>query len=120
MDRKTLGIVIAISGLFIACALLIVQNINLRTQLQIENNSLAQNTANHNILNFTQAFVDKVLNAKGDVSFDDRLQLENMVRGLNDNAILTAWNTFVNSQTPAEAQQTVKNLLTILVHKIAV
>jgi hypothetical protein len=52
------------------------------------------------------------------VSFDDRLQLENMVRDLKDDAILAEWNKFVNSQTSAEAQGEVKNLLDILVLKI--
>lgn len=120
MERKTLLAAILICVLIAAFAVLMVQNINLQTQLSIENANLAQNVKNHEILNFTQEFIDKVLDAKGEVSFDDRLQLENMVRGLNDSAILAVWSTFVNSQTPAAAQQAVKDLLTLLIHKIAI
>ena len=120
MGRKTLLTVVLICVLIAAFAVLAVQNINLQTQLRIENANLAQNVQNHQILNFAQAFIDKVLNAKGEVSFDDRLQLETMVRGLNDSSILAAWNTFVNSQTSVEAQQAVKDLLSLLVHKLAI
>jgi len=116
MGRKIL-IIALICVFIVAFALLMVQNVNLQAQLRMENARLAQNVESHQILNFTQAFIDKVLNAKGEVSFDDRLQLENMVRSLNDSAILTAWNAFVNSQTPAGAQQAVKDLLVLSCRK---
>ncbi len=79
-----------------------------------------ERTVNDKVLSFTKLFIEKVLKAKGEVSFEDRLQLENMVRDLKDNEILTAWNTFVDSKTEHDAQEGVKSLLTILVNKIKI
>ena len=85
--------------------------------------SVAQQIANDRITNdkvlsFDRLFIEKVLNAKGEVSFNDRLQLENAVRDLHDDAILTAWNAFVNSKTQQDAQDAVRSILTILATKI--
>ena len=73
---------------------------------------------NSKVVDFAGLFVDKVLKAEKEVSFDDRLQLENAVRDLKDSDILAAWNAFVASKSQEEAQSAVKNLLSILVHKI--
>ena len=75
---------------------------------------------NVKILDFAGLFVDKVLKATTEVSFNDRLQLENTVRSLNDQDILDAWGTFVNSTSQDEAQSAVKNLLGILVKEARV
>ena len=74
---------------------------------------------NEKILNFTRLFIDIVLNAQKEVSFEDRLKLENAVRDLNDKAVLDQWQKFTESQTENQAQQEVKNLLDLLVKKIA-
>jgi len=76
---------------------------------------IQQNSAK--IVNFTKLFIEKVLKAEKEVSFEDRLQLENAVRDLNDNEILTQWEKFTNSKTEPEAQEAVKNLLELLVLK---
>jgi len=74
---------------------------------------------NEKNLNFTKLFIDKVLKAEGEVSFEDRLQLENSVRNLEDEQILTYWNNFVESKTPEEAQNEGRNLLDALIKKIS-
>ena len=75
---------------------------------------------NEEILNFTSLFIAKVLKAEGEVNFETRLNLENAVRNLGDNEILTQWQKFIGSQAEAEAQTEVKNLLEMLVSKIKV
>ena len=77
-------------------------------------------TVSDKILSFDRLFIEKVRKAKGEVSFNDRLQLENSVRDLNDNQILTAWNTFVNSRSQNDAQEAVRTLLDILAQKIKI
>ena len=77
-----------------------------------------QRTVNDKVLVFTKLFIEKVLKAKSEVNFEDRLQLENMVRDLKDDAILKDWNAFVGSKTELEAQNGVKELLTELANKI--
>ena len=70
------------------------------------------------IVNFTGLFIEKVLKAEKEVSFEDRLRLENAVRDLNDGEVLVQWEKFVDSKTEIEAQNAVKNLLSLLVSKI--
>ena len=74
---------------------------------------------NERVLTFTSLFIDKVLKSEGEVSFEDRLTLENAVRALEDEAILNQWQKFVESKTEEEAQREVKDLLKILVNKIS-
>lgn len=70
------------------------------------------------VLQFTNLFIEKVLKAQTEVSFKDRLKLENSVRDLNDPEILVQWQKFTASQTEQDAQKEVKNLLELLVKKI--
>lgn len=79
---------------------------------------VAKQQTNGKIVNFLNLFIQKVLEANSDISFDDRLQLENEVRSLNDQQILGQWDKFVNSKTVEDAQLQVKNLLQLLVSKI--
>jgi hypothetical protein len=46
--------------------------------------------------------------------------LENAVRNLNDENILSQWQKFTESKTEAGAQEEVKNLLEILVGKVRI
>lgn len=92
---------------------------------QHQNLVIAQNTAStfqydQKVLNFTKLFITKVLKADGEVSFDDRLQLENSVRAINDKTIFDQWQKFINAKTALEAQIEVKNLLEILIDKISI
>lgn len=73
---------------------------------------------NTNVVVFTQALIEKVLKSTSPVDFETRLSLENMVRNLNDKAILDEWNNFVNSSDSNQAQIEIKSLLDLLVKKI--
>lgn len=68
-------------------------------------------------LEFTKLFIQKVINATGEISFDTRLELENAVRSLNDKEVLNQWNAFVSSKTEEEAQENTKLLLNVLMKK---
>jgi len=70
------------------------------------------------IIKFNQLFVDKVLRAEGEISFDTRLELENKVRELKDAEVLEKWNSFVNAATETDAQKSVKALLGLLAQRM--
>lgn len=67
---------------------------------------------------FLNFFIEKVLNSETEVSFEDRLKLENMVRDLNDERILLIWNKFTGAETSEDVQKYCKQLLTALTEKI--
>ena len=70
------------------------------------------------ILNFENLFINKVLKSQGEVSYQDRLKLENAVASIGDSYITSQWQTFLASKTEAEAQQNVLNLLNTFVQRI--
>jgi hypothetical protein len=70
------------------------------------------------VLAFLQLFVEKVLQAEEEVSFNDRLLLENAVRGLEDDQIMVKWQAFVDSKTPQQSQDNLKDLLEVLVKSV--
>lgn len=73
---------------------------------------------NQKIINFSEMFIKKVLQADKEVDFETRLSLENAVRDLKDPEVMTEWQNFTASKTEADAQNSVKKLLGILVSKI--
>jgi len=89
-----------------------------KKQFQEEQSRIEVQKLNGEILQFTQLFVEKVLDTNTEVDFETRLKLENAVRNLDDQEILAQWNEFVESQTESEAQENVKNLLKTLIAKI--
>jgi hypothetical protein len=107
-------IIILIATVFV----LSVQYYNDRQDLIITTNNLNTFHYNQNVLTFAKLFVVKVLKADGQVSFDDRLMLENAVRNINDKTIFDQWQKFINANTAMGAQIEVKNLLELLVNKI--
>lgn len=109
------SIIVILSAVVIV---LIGQNYVFRQNLIIAENAVKTRQYNEKILNFTKLFISKILKASGEVSFDDRLELENAVRGINDKTIFEEWQKFVNAKTQLEAQIEVKNLLEILINKI--
>lgn len=74
---------------------------------------------NTQVVNFLTLFIDKVLKTDKEVPFEDRLQLENAVRNINDQNILAKWEQFTGASTQDEIQEAVKNLLEALVKKIS-
>jgi len=75
---------------------------------------------NEKVFLFSQLFFDKVLQGEREVSFDDRLELENAVRALNDKDIFDRWTKFTNAKDQAEIQQRFYNLFKLLLEKIRV
>tara|TARA_Y100000310_G_C20681383_1_gene816150 strand:- start:1162 stop:1539 length:378 start_codon:yes stop_codon:yes gene_type:complete len=73
---------------------------------------------NQKVIAFTNLFINKVLTIEEDVEFEERLRLENMVRDIDDEEILSAWMIFVESKTEADAQKNVVDLLVTLINKI--
>ncbi len=87
-------------------------------ELQITKQQLNVQLNSTKILNFTKLFIEKVLKADKEVSFEDRLKLETDVRDLRNEEILAQWNKFIASKTGDDAQNSVKDLLELLVKKI--
>src|SRR3989339_12851 len=73
---------------------------------------------NEQTINFLKMFIKRVIKSDKEVDFETRLKLESSVRDLNDEQILVQWQNFVNSQTEAEAQKNVKELLDLLIKKV--
>ena len=118
VDKKKTIIVIII-------ALLVLGNIGFgigyflqKAENQKIKEELGNQQMNVKIINFSNLFIDKVLKAKNEVSFEDRLKLENSVRALNDEEILSDWQNFTKSKDAAEAQTNVLILLKALANKM--
>jgi len=123
VDSKIMNLNKVFSALFIL--ILLAGNIffwmrysAIQQELEKTKEALTVQNTNEKILDFTKLFIEKVLKAEGEVDFETRLNLENAVRNLGDNEILTQWQKFIESQTEDEAQVEVKKLLEILINKI--
>ncbi|MFA5936878.1 MAG: hypothetical protein WC822_03300 [Candidatus Paceibacterota bacterium] len=87
--------------------------------VQKENKVILENQKiNDKVLVFSKLFVEKVLKSEKEVDFQTRLELENSVRDLKNEEILTQWQKFVESKTEIDAQVEVKNLLEMLINNI--
>jgi hypothetical protein len=73
---------------------------------------------NKKMVTFLNLFIEKVLKADKEVSFDDRLKLETAVRDLGDEDVLLQWEKFTESTSEAQVQIEVKSLLSLIVEKI--
>ncbi len=107
--------------IFILLALTVffgVKYFSLQKELRQTQKFLETQKTNGKVLEFTKLFIGKVLKAKTEVSFEERLKLESAVRGLGEEEILAQWQKFTESKTEAEAQEEVKNLLEVLINKI--
>lgn len=87
-------------------------------KVKIAENLLRTYQYNDKILNFSKLFVNKVLANTGEVSFEDRLALENAVRDINSKPIFDQWQKFVNATSEVEAQVELKNLLELVINKV--
>lgn len=119
MDKSKIILIIIILILLAGNIFFGVRYFTVRNDLEQTKQLVKTQQINEKVLNFAILFIDKVLKAQGEVSFEDRLILENSVRDLEDDAILNQWQKFVESETEEEAQREVKNLLEILVNKIS-
>ena len=117
-NKEKAVLVIIIAVLLATNIFFVVKYAAVQSELIDQRISADKVSFNSNVLDFESLFIEKVLKAKGEVSFEDRLHLETVVRNLNDSQILEQWNKFVNSKNEAQAQEEVKNLLGLLVSKI--
>lgn len=117
-NQKTilfLLIVLLLAGL----AFVSFQYMSVQQELRQIQTATATQGVNEKVLAFTGLFIEKVLNAETEVDFETRLRLENAVRAIDDEQILTQWKRFSESTNEQEAQVEVKNLLGLLVGKIS-
>ena len=116
LQRRLVFAVISI--LFSGCVLLGTQLYVSSTELKIKTMTLMDYQTNEKVLEFTDLFIKKVLQSKGEVSFEDRLKLENAVREIGDENILNQWQKFTDSQNDDQAQEECKTLIAMLIGKI--
>jgi len=117
-QRITLIILIVIIFLIFGSVLFASKYFAVQKELRQAQAMLETQKINVRVLSFTSLFIGKVLKADKEIDFETRLQLENSVRNLEDQEVLTQWQKFTDSKTPDEAQAEVKNLLDLLVSKI--
>ncbi len=80
---------------------------------------LKKQQTNARVITFLNLFIQKVLKTDKEISFEDRLQLENAIRNINDADLLAKWEKFIAGKSETEIQQDVKDLLEALVNKIS-
>lgn len=114
--EKTIYYIIAL--LLLIDVICVDQYFNYLERVKIAQNVLATCQHNEKIINFTKMFVSKILKAEGEVSFEDRLVLENAVRDINSKPIFDQWQKFVNAKNEIEAQIELKTLLELLINKV--
>jgi hypothetical protein len=112
---NTLVVILLISTLFFAWL-----SVSYNSKIQRLENERAVQTSNNKIMSFTKLFMSKVLNGSSEVSFEDRLQLENSAKELGDSEILNSWQDFTKSKTSADVEKNFYNLLQLLLNKIAI
>ncbi len=116
--KAILGLIILI--LLLTAFFFVSKYFSLQKELKETKTLLEAQKINEKTLEFAKFFTEKVLKAEKEVDFETRLKLENAVRNLNDEEILSQWQKFTESQTEIEAQNNVKDLLEMLVNKIKI
>lgn len=111
MNRQRLIVIVLVALLLAGNIFFGVRYLAFRKQLIELQENLQQQEINTKVLSFGKLFIEKILRSDEEISFDDRLILENAVRGLNDENILDIWQKFVDSQTEEQAQENVRDLL---------
>ena len=110
-----LVLILVVSNIFLG-----IKYLNAKDDLKSVRTKITIQESNTQILEFTKLFIDEVLKSETEVNFEIRLKLENAVRSLGDDDILSHWQRFVQSQDEIQAQIEVKNLLGILIEKIRI
>jgi flagellar basal body-associated protein FliL len=105
-------VVIALLGFFAW------QYVSLSQQLKTAQKTISTQQVNAKVLAFSKLFVANVLQGGQSVSFDQRLQLENAVRDINDPQIYSAWQKFTNAKDQAEIQKDFYGLFSLLLDKL--
>lgn len=117
-NKKRVGLIIFIGALIVGDVFFALNYYFNFKELQAIKSAEVKVELNQKIINFASMFIKKVLQADREVDFETRLSLENAVRDLKDEEIMAEWNNFTASKTEADAQNSVKKLLGILITKI--
>lgn len=107
-------VVLAVGNVFFA-----IDKVKIQKELDLTRVEIRGQERSKEISAFLKLFVSKVIMAKDEIGFEDRLELENAVRDLNDKQIFEAWKRFVDSSGETNSQDNLKNLLRILVGRIS-
>jgi len=118
VNKKLLIITLVISILLLGNVYLGVRCFWENQQYQLLQKQLKTQQDSKKIISFLDLFIEKVLKADSEVSFEDRLKLENSVRDLGDEDVLAQWEKFIGSTSEEQVQSEVKNLLSLLVKKM--
>ena len=70
------------------------------------------------IARFLKYYIDTVLDAKGAISLEARVKLENDIRQIKDADLIKQWDIFVASKGGVEAQQNAVKLMSLLTNKM--
>lgn len=89
-----------------------IQNITKTDVVNTENTTLQIKSARA-----LKDFINMVL-TKPEVSFEDRVTLENDILQIHDPVLTSVWNDFVNSKTSKEGQDNAVKLMTLLVDRV--
>ena len=117
-QHKNLPIIVLVGALLVGNIFFGLGYFSQRTELEKSRSAEVKAVVNAPVIDFAMLFIKKVLQAEGEIDFETRLMLENAVRDLDDEEIIAEWQTFTTSQTEAQAQNSVKRLLEVLVGKI--
>lgn len=117
-NKKRVFVIIVIGALIIGNVFFALNYFSAYGELRDFKSTQTKVELNTKVINFTSLFIKKVLQANTEVDFETRLSLENSVRGLKDEEVVKEWQNFVGSKTEADAQNSVKKLLGILISKI--
>jgi DNA-directed RNA polymerase specialized sigma subunit len=118
LRRKKIILTLVIVFLLFGVIALGIQCYFLLNQQKALEKELKNQETNEKIVSFLDLFIEKVLQSDQEISFEERLKLENGVRDLDDSEILSLWETFTQATTADEVQTYCKNLLEALVKKI--
>lgn len=117
-NKKRIFIIIIVGALVVGNVFFALNYLLIAKEAQEIKSTQTKTELNEKVINFTSMFIKKVLQANTEVNFETRLSLENAVRDLKDEEIMTEWQNFIGSKTEENAQNSVKKLLGILVAKI--
>jgi len=117
-SKRDILLALVMMGLLGMGVFFAVQNVIQAKEAQKIQQELARQKTNAKVVNFLNLFIQKVLKTDKEISFEDRLKLENAIRDINDPEILQKWEEFTGGTNEAQIQDGVKNLLEILVKKM--
>jgi hypothetical protein len=118
VNKQRIFIIIVIGALIIGNVFFALNYFPMVKELSELKNAQTKTEVNEKVINFAEMFIKKVLQADKEVDFETRLSLENAVRDLKDEEVMKEWQNFIGSKTEADAQNSVKKLLEILITKI--